>query len=73
MEKCYRVIVLIQEAPGTFTARIEKVPATSRGDAVISVLMTYAKDGLNLNLVKKTSTKELPVGRNVLAALGEAL
>jgi hypothetical protein len=67
MEKCYRVIVLIQEAPETFTARIEKVSGASRGDAVISVLMTYAKDGLNLNLVKKTSTKELPVGGNVLA------
>jgi hypothetical protein len=70
MEKCYRVIVLIEESPEIFTARISKVVAKSRGDAIIDVLMDYAKEGLNLSQVKRTVTRELPIGKNVLA-LGE--
>jgi hypothetical protein len=70
MEKCYRVIVLVEEGPETFMARISKVSAKSRGDATIDVLMFYAKEGLNLSSVKKTSVREMPLGKSTLE-LGE--
>jgi hypothetical protein len=60
MEKKFRVILLVEESPGSFVGRIHRVFAKSRGDALLDALCFYVTTGANLNTVKKTSVTEMP-------------
>lgn len=68
MEKKFRVILLIEEKPESFVARIHRGYAQNRGDALLDALALYASMGADLGRVKNSRVTEV-VGSKTLLGL----